>query len=380
MCLTSGSLSYCARARDRLRRSPAIPGGTKTLNLLSALNHEYLREYVGFSGNYALDCALISAPESLSVPLCLTHISRTLPGRRAPALRAIRGSPRPDRNVVESRAWTRRIGPRNNARQRALAGGNQMARIRHIALATRNPDAAAEFYQRAFAFKEVGKFSAREADGYYLTDGALNMALLKFKPGALVGWISKVESLGAECFFKPDKNAPSSYVEVKFRGPDRTVFDIAAHPWPISGSAHATIRHIAVATQNPDATAQFYKRAFGFEEMRKVAGELAHGYFLSDGATNMAILKFRGPDQLGKGLDYTGLHHFGLLVDDVKAWTARLESMGAECFMRAPERPGNNHFEVKFRGPDGVVFDIAQHPWPGSAAIEVEAAEKAAAG
>src|SRR5216684_3721264 len=76
MCLTSGSLSYCARARDRLRRSPAIPGGPKTLNLLSALNHEYLRGYVGFSGNYALDCALISAPESLSVPLCLTHISR----------------------------------------------------------------------------------------------------------------------------------------------------------------------------------------------------------------------------------------------------------------------------------------------------------------
>src|SRR5216684_3043483 len=76
MCLTSGSLSYCARARDRLRRSPAITGGPKTLNLLSALNHEYLREYVGFSGNYALDCALIAAPE-LSVPLCLTHISRT---------------------------------------------------------------------------------------------------------------------------------------------------------------------------------------------------------------------------------------------------------------------------------------------------------------
>src|SRR5713226_8976817 len=101
MCLTSGSLSYCARARDRLRRSPAIPGGPKTLNLLSALNHEYLREYVGFSGNYALDCALISAPESLSVPLCLTHISRTSMAQ-SPGSRAVRGSPRPNRNVVES--------------------------------------------------------------------------------------------------------------------------------------------------------------------------------------------------------------------------------------------------------------------------------------
>ncbi len=55
---------------------PPFAAATKTLNLLSALNHEYLREYVGFSGNYALDCALIAAPE-LSVPLCLTHISRT---------------------------------------------------------------------------------------------------------------------------------------------------------------------------------------------------------------------------------------------------------------------------------------------------------------
>jgi catechol 2,3-dioxygenase-like lactoylglutathione lyase family enzyme len=139
----------------------------------------------------------------------------------------------------------------------------------------------------------------------------------------------------------------------------------------------ARIRHIALATRNPDAAAEFYQRAFGFKEVGKFSAREADGYYLTDGALNMALLKFKpgALDQLGKGLDYTGLHHFGLLVDDVKAWTARLESMGAECFMRAPDHPGKNHFEVKFRGPDGVVFDIAQHPWPGAAAIEVEAAE-----
>ena len=39
--------------------------------------------------------------------------------------------------------------------------------------------------------------------------------------------------------------------------------------------------------------------------------------FLTDGTLNIAILKF-GDDQLGKGLDYTGIHHFGVVVDDVE--------------------------------------------------------------
>jgi hypothetical protein len=43
---------------------------------------------------------------------------------------------------------------------------------------------------------------------------------------------------------------------------------------------------------------------------------LADGVFLSDGTLNMAILKFK-TDQLGKGLDYRGIHHFGMLVEDV---------------------------------------------------------------
>ena len=39
-------------------------------------------------------------------------------------------------------------------------------------------------------------------------------------------------------------------------------------------------------------------------------------------------------DQLGKGLDYVGLHHFGVMVDDVADWTTYLENAGAECFAK----------------------------------------------
>ena len=86
--------------------------------------------------------------------------------------------------------------------------------------------------------------------------------------------------------------------------------------------------------------------------------------FLTDGTLNIAILKF-AEDQLGKGLDYIGIHHFGVVVDDVEDWTVRLEKMGAPQ-IEAP-MPTGAHAEFKFKGPDGVVFDITQSNWEGAA-------------
>jgi len=129
----------------------------------------------------------------------------------------------------------------------------------------------------------------------------------------------------------------------------------------------AKLRHIALATSDPDKTPEFYQSAFGFQEIRKINSDLAHAYLLSAGTLNIAILKFAKYDQLGKGLDYVGLHHFGVVVDDTDEYVQKLESMGAECFMRpSAEERAKGSFEVKFRGPDGVVFDIADRPWPGS--------------
>ena len=93
------------------------------------------------------------------------------------------------------------------------------------------------------------------------------------------------------------------------------------------------------------------------------------GYFLSDGTLNIAILKFK-TDQIGKGMDYTGVHHFGVLVDDPDKYTAQLEALGAECFMGKEKGHGKGFFEIKFKGPDGTVFDIAGHPWMGSKPLD----------
>jgi catechol 2,3-dioxygenase-like lactoylglutathione lyase family enzyme len=131
------------------------------------------------------------------------------------------------------------------------------------------------------------------------------------------------------------------------------------------------IRHIAFASDHPGKAAEFYKSNFGFKELSRFGldpdkpdeARRPSGVFLTDGAINIAILKF-ADDQLGKGLDYTGLHHFGVVVEDVEAWMAKFKEMGVP---RVPyDPPPNGQAEFKFRGPDGVVFDITGHPWAGS--------------
>jgi len=136
------------------------------------------------------------------------------------------------------------------------------------------------------------------------------------------------------------------------------------------------IRHIALATNDPDKTAEFYKQAFEFKEVGRAGDRnspkgIAWGYYLSDGTINLAILKFKNVDQLGKGLDYVGVHHFGILVDDLDDYAKKLESLGAPCFMKQDPSQANSFYETKFRGPDGTVFDISEHPWVGAAPADL---------
>ena len=54
-------------------------------------------------------------------------------------------------------------------------------RIRHLALSVPDPWATAAFYKSAFGMTQVGETDSRLAEGVFLTDGVINLALLKFK-------------------------------------------------------------------------------------------------------------------------------------------------------------------------------------------------------
>ena len=122
-----------------------------------------------------------------------------------------------------------------------------MARLKHIAIRTRDVAKTVAFYKEAFDLQEVGKGRS----GVYLSDGHINMAILKlrtptspagvdhfgFQVDDLEKAVSRVAELGGGQLtdlarINPtDPSHPQSYFEVKVTGPDEQEIDVSDTGW-----------------------------------------------------------------------------------------------------------------------------------------------------
>src|SRR5215470_570787 len=131
-----------------------------------------------------------------------------------------------------------------------------MAKIKHIAIRTPNPEKTAAFYKEVFGLEEVGRARA----GYYLSDGHINLAILQSNdqgtgesPRDMPGYAGidhfgflvddvdetckKLEEAGATATMgRVDLGHAAgsdarSYYEIKYRGPDNQVIDVTASGW-----------------------------------------------------------------------------------------------------------------------------------------------------
>ncbi len=129
------------------------------------------------------------------------------------------------------------------------------------------------------------------------------------------------------------------------------------------------LRHIALHTNDPEATAEFYKRAFEMKEVGRTDSPYAVGIYLTDGDLNMAVLRFKTKEAADRrdGMGpVMGLHHFGFWVEDVEETRRRLAEAGAEHRENRDAQATTTFFEEKYKGPDGVMIDISEHGWKGA--------------
>jgi lactoylglutathione lyase len=115
-----------------------------------------------------------------------------------------------------------------------------MAKLRHVALIVEDPEASARFFEQAFDMKRAG--TARR--GIYMTDGTVNVALLKKENDKeRIGiyhfgmWVDdldasekKVLAAGGE-YLAGRPTSPNSYYEAKYRDPSGIVFDLTHSGW-----------------------------------------------------------------------------------------------------------------------------------------------------
>ncbi len=126
-----------------------------------------------------------------------------------------------------------------------------MARIKHIAIRTMDPERTATFYCEVFGLKRVGLGRS----GVYLSDGYINVAILKSRPEKEAGngrigiehFGFQVDDVDATlCKFnqfggKPltervdvtptDASLAQSYYEIKCVGPDDQIVDVSGSGW-----------------------------------------------------------------------------------------------------------------------------------------------------
>jgi catechol 2,3-dioxygenase-like lactoylglutathione lyase family enzyme len=140
----------------------------------------------------------------------------------------------------------------------------------------------------------------------------------------------------------------------------------------------AKIKHIAISTQDVDATARFYIDVFGLKEVGKVDSPGARGYYLSDGDLNLAILQFKNDVVAGveRGKDFSGIHHIGFQVESLDEIASRLASAGSAPREDVNQALGVGHgarqggnVEVKYSGPDGVMVDVSETGWVGTSPL-----------
>ncbi len=137
------------------------------------------------------------------------------------------------------------------------------------------------------------------------------------------------------------------------------------------------IQHLAIASQDPEKQAEFYKAVFGFKEVRRLDNPRARGVVLTDGAINISVLYFK-QDQIGHGLEFTGLHHFGVFVDDLEGTADKCLANGCVAYDELPEEPSEKATNYrpkrsdKFKGPENCLFDIADHPWIGAQPVKAK--------
>jgi predicted enzyme related to lactoylglutathione lyase len=130
------------------------------------------------------------------------------------------------------------------------------ARLRHFALCVSDLEASAKFYEEVFGLKRVGEETLELGSGVYLSDGVVNLALLKLKGnygtdgtdgsgsrhentgphhfGFIVDDVDamrkRIEQAGGKFFFTlgdPEKHN----FESKFKDPDGIIFDISKKGW-----------------------------------------------------------------------------------------------------------------------------------------------------
>ena len=128
----------------------------------------------------------------------------------------------------------------------------------------------------------------------------------------------------------------------------------------------AKLRHVAMSVPDPEAAAKFYCDAFDMTIVGHTDSPLASGVYVSDGTISLALLNYKADEWAGMNKDTKCINHIGFWVDDLEKQSDKIKKNGGEFFRELPLEKESLYYEMKFRDPNGIIFDISHNGWVGA--------------
>jgi catechol 2,3-dioxygenase-like lactoylglutathione lyase family enzyme len=265
------------------------------------------------------------------------------------------------------------------------------AHFGYMAIVSEQPKAVADFYVKYFEMWELGHSDAGDIS---ITDGFMNVSILKQRPGVegasgrsglshfgiAVSDIHEVEGNLEE--FLPHaeiqaENGDLHHGEFRVIGPNGLPVSLSQRNFGVSGNPRRLPRIRHMATCFPalnDDQAAFLTKVFGFREVstsmaRRAANRPSR--FIGDGNVCLALLSSQGISASGAEHETyrnaeeaainskTGFQHFGFVVDDIPGLMA---SLPPELAKWTNERPRQRDMaEFRVFDPDLNGIDLSQH-------------------
>lgn len=117
--------------------------------------------------------------------------------------------------------------------------------------------------------------------------------------------------------------------------------------------------HVGIKAAASESSVQFYRDILGLEVIDRVEIWGKQFIFVGNDTVSIEIEQANPGDTPSDPSSMTGLNHFSVVVEDIRALVSKAREKGA-CVLMDPFHPRPDRLTTFVRDPDGVMIQLIQ--------------------